>query len=130
MLLLFYQGSYAPFADVPILVQGGVPRHVKRKGAERGGNPDLTVIARLERELAQAQARAGRSVALLQTLDRRAIETTARATQTRRVNALAKQRSLVAEIATQIKTLNAAMAVEVLREEEDLIFVFTILSEV
>ena len=127
LLLLFYQGSYVAFADVPLLNSAG-RRKVNRKGPERVENPFAEVIAPLERQVFIAKARELDALAALQRLESKAantLETLAKATVARHKVAVAKQRAVVAALNTEIETLNAAMAVE----EADVVFIFSILSE-
>ena len=124
MLLLFYQGSQiAAFSDVPILPIPG-----RRKRRERLPQ-ETPVFIPLERQVRVAQAREVNAKGYLATLAvRTQLDTIAKATATRRANALAKQRAVVAELADTVEKLTAALAVE--REETDLAFVFSILNEV
>lgn len=130
LLLLFYQGSYAAFADVPILRQGGVPHRVKRKRAETYANP----FAALEQQIAAAEKREAKATVALAAMERAAAETQAKATLARRTAAIARYTQTAASARTEIIQLNAAMAVEQTRirdiEEADIIFILTILSEV
>ena len=121
MLLLFYQGSQiAAFSDVPVLHTPG--RRKRREEPEEAPVP-------LARQVRVAQAREVNAKGYLATLAvRTQLDTIAKATATRRANALAKQRAVVAELTATVEQLNAAMAVE--REETDLAFVFSILNEV
>ena len=133
MLLLFYQGSYAAFADVPLLNSAGF-RKVNRKGPERDGNPVAEFLPPLERQIVAVQSRETTALARLHALESKAtaqLETLAKATLARRQAALVKQRAVVAGLNAEIETLNAAMAVETarMRKQTDLIFVFSILSE-
>ena len=122
MLLLFFQGSFtAPFSDVPVLHTPG-----RRKRREE---PEEQPVIPLPQQVRVTQAREVNAKGLLATLAIRAqLDTITKATATRRANALAKQRAVVAELADTVEKLNAAMAVE--REETDLAFVFSILNEV
>ena len=124
MLLLFYQGSYAAFADVPLLNSAG-----RRK--RRDEAPEA--IAPLERQIAAVEARETTALTRLHALESKAaaqLETLAKATIARRQAAVVKQRAVVAGLNAEIETLNAAMAVEKarMRQQTDLIFVFSILD--
>lgn len=129
MLLLFYQGSYAAFADVPRINSAGW-RKVNRKGPERDENLVSEVIAP---QIVAVQSRETTALARLHALESKAaaqLETLAKATVARRQAAVVKQRAVVAGLNAEIETLNAAMAVETarMRQQTDLIFVFSILD--
>lgn len=134
-LLTVGQGSVlSPFADVPQINSAGRrKRQVVKPPAIVPVVPAIAPSVGLERQVADAQARESAAFAALQSLESRAsaqLETLAKATVARRQAAVINQRSVAAALNAELETLNAEMAVEEarVRDETDLIFVFSILE--